>query len=207
MGKHATSVDSAILRHLNEHGRGWVFTPVQLNELGSRDAVASALKRYKVSGTIRQIAWGLYDYPVVDPLFGVVPPSAERVVQAIAARDAVRVQPGGAMAANALGLSTQVPSKLVYLTDGRTQRIVVGRSEILLKHTSPRFMATAGRLSGLVFVALRFLGKESITDDMIHSLLRRLKHDDIQQIRRDITHAPVWMASALKPLLSSQVDA
>jgi len=128
-------------------------------------------------------------------------------VQAIAARDAVRVQPGGAMAANALGLSTQVPSKLVYLTDGRTQRIVVGRSEILLKHTSPRFMATAGRLSGLVFVALRFLGKESITDDMIHSLLRRLKHDDIQQIRRDITHAPVWMASALKPLLSSQVDA
>jgi hypothetical protein len=207
MGKHRTSVDSAIQHRLNENGRGWVFTPAQLSELGSRDAVASALKRYKASGAIRQIAWGLYDYPVVDSVFGVVPPTVERVVAAIAARDAVRVQPGGAMAANALGLSTQVPAKLVYLTDGRSQRIVIGRNEIILKHTSPRCMASAGRVSGLVFEALRFFGKERVTNDMIHTLQRRLHNDDIQQIQRDIVHAPVWMARALKPLLSSLADA
>jgi hypothetical protein len=207
MGKHQTSVDYAILRQLDKHGRGWVFTPAKLGELGSRDAIASALKRYKASGKIRQIAWGIYDYPVVDPLLGIVPPSAERVVEAIAARDAVRVQPGGAMAANLLGLSTQVPSKLVYLTDGRTQRIVIGRNEIILKHTTPRFMGAAGRVSGLVFQALRFIGREHVTSEVIHTLQHRLRHDDIKQIQRDITHAPGWIALVLKPLFSTSLDA
>lgn len=206
MAKHITSVDSSILRTLSERGRGWVFTPADLRGLGSRDAVASALKRYKASGIVRQLAWGVYDYPVVDPFFGDVPPDLERVVQAIAVRDAVRVQPGGAMAANALGLSTQVPVKQVYLTDGRTQRIVIGRNEILLKHTTPRSMATAGRISGLVFQALRFLGKERVTDDIVHALQNRLRHEDVHQIKIDVAYAPAWIAHVLKPLISSEAE-
>lgn len=204
MGKHESSVDSSVLRCLYEHGTGWVFTPAQLSDLGTRDAVASALKRYKASGMIRQIAWGIYDYPAVDPMFGAVPPTAQRVVEAIAARDSVRVQPGGAMAANALGLMTQVPAKPVYLTDGRTQRIVLGRSEILLKHTTPRYMATAGRVSGLVFQALRFFGKDRVTEEMILTLQRRLRHEDVKQIERDFVHAPGWIVQVLRPLLSKQ---
>jgi len=205
MGKHKSSVDSSVLSYLNERGRGWVFTPPQLSDLGTRDAVASALKRSKASGMIRQIAWGLYVYPVVDPMFGEVPPTVEKVVEAIAVRDSVRVQPGGAMAANALGLSTQVPAKHVYLTDGRTQRIVLGRSEILLKHTTPRYMATAGRVSGLVFQALRFFGKERVTEEMIHTLQRGLRHEDVKQIQRDFVHAPGWIVHVLRPLVSEQV--
>src|ERR1051325_2980490 len=107
MGKHSHSVDSSMLSRISSKGRGWVFTPYHFKDLGSRNAVASALKRHKKAGTIRQLARGIYDYPVQHPVLGTVAPSADAVAQALIARDAIRLQPAGAYAANLLGLSDQ----------------------------------------------------------------------------------------------------
>lgn len=109
MPKHSTSTDSKVLDRIRGHRRGWVFTPAHLADLGSRNAVASALKRFKADGMIRQLARGLYDYPVQDPVLGTVTPSADAIARALVVRDAIRLQPSGAYAANVLGLSEQVP--------------------------------------------------------------------------------------------------
>ena len=82
MAKHPTSADSKILDRIRVHRRGWVFTPAHLADLGTRNAIASALKRFKASGTIRQLARGLYDYPVQDPVLGLVAPSADEIGRA-----------------------------------------------------------------------------------------------------------------------------
>jgi hypothetical protein len=198
MGKHIQSIDTKIKNRIYGHGKGWVFTPIHFSDLGSRDAVASALKRYRRSGLIRQLARGLYDYPRTDPDLGMLSPSPDVVARALAGRDAVRLQPSGAYAANLLGLSTQIPMKIVYLTDGRSRTVQIGKKQIILKRTTPRNMATAGRISGLVIQALRHLGRQHVDDDVIARLDRRLTDDDRQQLLKDVRFAPAWIADIMR---------
>jgi hypothetical protein len=204
MGKHIQGTDSKIKNRIYGHGKGWVFTPVHFSDLGSRDAVASALKRYRQSGLIRQLARGLYDYPRFDPDLGILSPSPDVVARALAGRDAVRLQPSGAYAANLLGLSTQIPMKIVYLTDGCSRTVQIGKKQILLKRTTPRNMATAGRISGLVIQALRHLGQQHVDKEIISRLDRRLTDDDRQQLFKDIRFAPAWIADIIRRLYKNK---
>jgi len=187
---------------MRRRGRGWVFTPADFADLGTRDAVASALKRYKAAGTIRSLARGLYDYPIHDAVIGVVAPSTSAVVAAVTRRHGIRILPHGAQAANALGLSLQVPMRTVLLTDGPSRLIsVMGRRIIRFKHAAPRLFATAGRRSGLVFQALRYLGPDSIDDQVMQQLVRRLSAADWDHVRQDLHLAPAWMAKLLRPIV------
>jgi hypothetical protein len=200
MGKHTHSVDNKTINRIYGHGRGWVFTPAHFSDLGSRNAVASALKRHCQSGPIRQLARGLYDYPRTDPKLGILTPSPDAVAKALASRDAVRLQPSGAYAANLLGLSTQIPMKIVFLTDGRPRTVQIGKKQIILKQTTPRNMATAGKISGLVIQALRHLGSTHVDDNVIARLDRRLDADARKQLLKDVRFAPAWIADIMRRL-------
>jgi Family of unknown function (DUF6088) len=198
MAKHKESVDSQIFARIKKHGRGWVFSPAEFLDLGSRNAVASTLKRMKALNTIRQLARGLYDYPRQDDKLGLLSPTTDSVAKTLKERDDTRLQPSGAHAANILGLSTQVPIRTVYLTDGRARKVVIGKRQILLKHTSPRQMATAGRISGTVIQALRWLGQGNMDDNVIAILKRRLSKRDKHQLLEDIRYAPTWATEIIR---------
>jgi hypothetical protein len=171
--KNHNGIDNKVINRIYGHGNGWTFTPASFLDLGSRNAVASALKRHKKSGLIRQLARGLYDYPRNDSKLGVLSPSSDAVAKALSGRDATRQQPSGAHAANLLGLSDQVPMKILYLTDGASRTVMIGNRQIILKRTTPRNMATAGKISGLVIQALRYLGQTHVDDTIITKLDRR----------------------------------
>ena len=147
MGKQSQSIDSKIISRIYGHGRGWVFTPAEFRDLGNRNAIALALMRHTRAGTIRQIARGLYDYPRQDRRLGILSASTDDIAKALRGRDDLRLLPSGAHAANLLGLSAQVPARAVYLTDGRGRKVRIGKRQIILKHTTTRQMATAGRTS------------------------------------------------------------
>lgn len=206
MTKDIKTVDEQILSRIYGNKRGWVFTPDHFKHLGSRDSIASALKRHKQSGLIRQLARGLYDYPKTDPELGTLEPSAEEIAKALAGRDATRLQPSGAYAANLLGLSTQVPMKVVYLTDGRSRTVQIGRRQIILKNTTPRNMATANKVSGLLIQALRHLGKEQLTQGDIEKLKERLTTADRKRLMADIRYAPEWIAEIFRKLAQEEVE-
>lgn len=200
MKKQSQSIDSKVLNRIYGHRGGWVFTPTHFLDLGSRTAVAAALKRHKQSGLIRQLARGLYDHPIDHPKFGRIPPSADAVANALAKRDASRLQPTGAYAANILGLSEQVPTRIVFLTDGPSRRIKYGNQEIVLKRTTPRNMATAGRKSGDIIQALRHIGQDNITNKTLAIIRRQLTPEDRAQLQKDLRHAPGWVADLLRQL-------
>lgn len=200
MGKHADSTDSKVIKRIYGHKRGWVFTPGSFKDLGTRRAIDLALMRHRDDGTIRQLARGLYDYPKIDKQLGNLQPSTDDIANALAGRDATRLQPSGAYAANLLGLSTQVPMKVVYLTDGRTRTVQIGKRQIILKHTTPRNMATAGKISGLVIQALRHLGRKNVNTQVIAQLDRRLDAAARTQLMKDIRHAPAWIADIFRLL-------
>jgi hypothetical protein len=146
MGKQAASVDSQVLARIRQQGPGTVFTPADFVDLGPRNAVDLALSRNARAGAIRKLARGVYDLPRRDARLGDLSPSPDDVASALAGRDGARLQASGAHAANLLGLSDQVPVRLTFLTDGRSRRVQLGRQQIILKHTTPRQMATAGRI-------------------------------------------------------------
>jgi len=197
------TVDSLIRSRIYGHGRGWAFTPKHFRDLGSTAAVDSCLRRLKAAGTIRQLARGLYDYPVNDPILGTVAPSADAIARALVVRDAIRIQPSGAYAANVLGLSNQVPSRIVFLTDGPARNLKIGKREIILQHTTPRNMATAGRISGTLIQALRHLGQDQVDEPVIAILRSRITGADHSVLRKDLVQAPAWIADIMRLLVES----
>lgn len=204
MKKKANSSHGKIMERIRSRGRGWVFTPRDFEDLCIRSTVSTSLQRLHESGMIRQLARGLYDYPKMDKQLGELAAPTDDIANALAGRDAIRLQPSGAYAANLLGLSTQVPMRIVYLTDGRSRTVQVGRREIILKQTSPRIMATAGRISGLVIQALRYLGQAHVDEGVIARLDRRLDHDARRQLIKDIRYAPAWIAEIFRRLAGGE---
>src|SRR5262245_22354042 len=203
MGKHAGSVEQAILDRMKAAGTGAVFTATDFHDLAGSAAVYQALSRCARAGKIRKVARRVYDQPRGDRELGDVPPSIEAVARALQGRGALRLQPAGAHAANLLGLSTQVPVRTVFLTDGLASTVKVGRRQILLKRTTPRQMATAGRISGTVIQALRWIGRHNVDEKTIASLRRRLSKREKAQLLADRRHAPAWIARVLEQVASS----
>lgn len=181
-------------------GRGIVFTPKLFSGVGDPRAVGVTLTRLSRKGTIRRLARGLYDYPRRHPHLGLLAPSVDAIARALAGRDATCLQPSGAYAANLIGLSDQVPMKVVFLTDGPSRRVQLGKQEILLKRTTPGNMATAGRVSGLVIQALRHLGRRYVNENLIGVLGKRLSDDDKKQLLKDLRYVTAWIASAMRRL-------
>ena len=198
--KHPQSTDSQILAAIARQGRGSVFVPADFLDLGSREAVDIVLHRLVRKGSIRRLARGVYDLPEEHPVLGPLQPSADKVAEALAGRDHTRLQPAGAYAANALGLSEQVPAKVVFLTDGPTRTVKIGPTTIQLRRTTAKNMAAAGRLSGLLIQALRELGKEHVTPQRCEHLKRTLPANKRRELLKDLRLAPAWMHPIFREL-------
>jgi len=196
----AESIDSKILAAIRNRGRGSVFVPSDFLEIGSREAIDITLHRLAKKGTIRRLARGVYDFPKDHPVLGRLAPSVDAVAEALAGRDRTRLQPAGVYAANALGLSEQVPAKAVFLTDGPTRTVKVGPTTIQLRRTTARNMAAAGRLSGLLIQALRELGEDRITPERRQHLKRTIPARKRRELLTDIRLAPAWMHSIFREL-------
>jgi hypothetical protein len=193
-------IDAKLISRIYGSGRGSAFTPNGFLDLGGRDAVDKALSRLAAKGTIRRLARGLYEYPREHPELGTLAPDLEKVARSLAGKDRIRLQPAGAYATNLLGLSEQVPAKVVFLTDGPSRTVKIGRQEIQLRRTTPRNMAAAGRLSGLLMQAFRHLGKEHITPERMEHLKRTLPAKERKQLLKDLRLAPAWMHPLFRQL-------
>jgi len=187
-----------MLERIRRLGRGALFSPASFLDLGSRRAVDVALHRMVRKGIIRRIGRGLYDYPRSDPM--PLSPSIDAIAGALARRDHLRLQPSGAYAANLLRLSDQVPARIVFLTDGLSRRVRVGSREIVLRRTTPRNMAAAGRTSGLLIQALRYLGREHVSAERVAHLRALLPPRDRRQVMEDLALAPAWMHPFLRAI-------
>jgi hypothetical protein len=188
-------------------GRGGVFTPSDFLSVAGRAAVDQALSRLTKGGKLRRLARGLYDFPKVHPKLGPLSPAPDDVAQALARETGSQVQIAGARAANALGLSTQVPAQSTYLTDGPSRRVVLGKRVVELRHASPKHLIAPGSPAGMVVQALRHLGPVRATD-VARVAARRLSASDKKTLATSAVQAPAWMRPTLVSIanMSSAVD-
>jgi len=196
-----------ILYRVAAKGSGWAFTPNDFADLGDPRSVGMALTRLVRDGKIRRIGRGLYDKPHPHPILGQVGAGVDAVVAAVARKKNLRVLPSTAVAANQLGLTTQVPAKLVYHTDGAPTDLWLGRLHIVFRRNSGRMLSLAGRVSGLVAQALRDFGNGSVTADHIRALRTRLTVDQKKTLLADIDRVPAWMRPHFNAIASLELSA
>lgn len=193
-------ITSKILQRIKGKGRGAIFAPSDLLDLGSRASVDQTLSRLADQGVIRRLTRGLYDYPKINARFGMVQPAVDDVAQAIARKDRCVLLVSPAAAANQFGLSTQVPSKPVYMTDGPTRTRTVGRQVIQFRNASRKTLVGAGQKSGAVFQALRYVGKDGVTDSVINKLARTLSDKDRDLLVKQSRDVPAWMQPVIQQI-------
>jgi Family of unknown function (DUF6088) len=204
----AISVPDRIMKRARARGRGGVFTPSDFLDVAGRSAIDQALSRLTKSGQLRRLARGLYDFPKVHPKLGPLSPTPDDVAQALARETGSQVQIAGARAANALGLSTQVPAKSTYLTDGPSRRVVLGKRVVDLRHASPKHLIAPGSAAGTVIQALRHVGAVRAAD-VAQVAVRRLSANDKKTLASTAIQAPAWMRPTLVSIantVSGEVD-
>jgi hypothetical protein len=174
-------------------------------DLGERPAVDQALSRLVRQGAIRRVRRGLYELPRIGKLLNEpLVQSPDELVQAWAKKNGLRVVPSGAHAANLLGLSTQVPAKIVYYTNGRTRTLKLGPYSIKLLNRGPKTMDVGGRMAPLIFQALRHLGRSGVTPEAVQRLRSALSAKDKAELRANIGYAPAWMIPVIEQVLSTE---
>lgn len=187
-----TRLTSQILEEARRHPEGTPLAAKALLHLGTRAAVDQSLSRLARRGQLLRAGRGLYVLPV-ESRFGVRAPSVEAVVEAVAAQRGETVAPSGAAAANALGLTTQVPVRTVYLTSGPSRTLHLGRQVVELKHAPPWQLLLPNRPAGQAVRALAWLGPAKARASM-RRLMRTLGATELAALATVGPRLPTWLA-------------
>ncbi len=190
-------VENKIAKVLKSYRKGSVLFVDDFLDYGNPESVKKALLRLKEKEILVRLAHGIYLYPKIDKEFGVLFPSTEDIAKAIARRDKARIILTGVQALNKLGLSSQVPMKVVYLTDGAARIIKVGKRTITFKKTSPKNLLSKGEISGLVIQALKTIGQSKVDNGIILKIQMLLKKEKSENIINDAKLAPAWINKLL----------
>lgn len=193
-----------IFARIRGKGLGAVVTPKDFLDLAGRDAVDQAMSRLVRQGALQRIGRGLYHLPRTNRRLGItVPPDPDAVAQAIGRRTGSRVALSSAAVANRLGLSTQVPAKPVYLTDGRSRTVRVGNQTFRMKHVAATRLPGKNDMAGLVIQAIGDAGGSSVDHETIRKLQRQLAPTQRKQLLRRARYAGSRVAEVARSVAGS----
>lgn len=185
-----TSLHTRLKKLIIEKPPGEIIFPADFLEFGSPEGVHMALSRVTDQKLITRLAKGIYVKPRIDEYLGTVLPSLEEIAHAIAEKEHVIIRPTGAYALNKLGLSTQVPTKVVFLTNGSRRQIRIGKGVLTFKPTTPRNLGAKNEIVFLAIQSLIELGEQNTTEKVKAILKDKLKVVPLVVIREESKFAP-----------------
>ena len=195
------SLPSQIMSHAAESPEGTLLCPSALLHLGSRAAVDQALSRLARKGELLRVCQGVYVWPV-QTRFGPRPPAIDKVLASLSALWGEAIVPCGGMAANALGLTSQVPVRSVYLTSGPNRNLKFGGLTVELRH-APRWQLTAPhRPAGEAVRALAWLGPDEV-EAGLSVIEQKLSAEDIRELAASRAVMPAWMAEPVSTMVAN----
>jgi uncharacterized protein DUF6088 len=195
-------VQNNIERLLSRKRSGNLIFLSDFRGIGTEAAIKKALSRLVQKGVLKRAAHGIYYIPKIDPVLGELHPGGEEVAMMLAKKEKIRIRPAGAFALNKLGLSTQVPTRLVYITDGPPRQLKMGKLEIKFKATSHKKLATTGKISALVIQALEELDLNNIDESRTTRIKQLLLTENPKKLKHDLTLAPARIHDYIVKLLN-----
>ena len=127
------------------------------------------------------------------------------MAQALARKFNWRIQPTGDAALNLLGLSTQVPGRWVYLSDGPNRRYAIAKHTLVLKKSALKDAGFKYRESGLVVQALKALGKERVDQSVIKTIRQHLGLKTYEHILQDTRAVTGWIYQIIKQVCGENI--
>ena len=200
------SLNNQIITTIKKKGRGKIIFTKDFSLLGTEFAIRQSLSRLCKDGVIVRLAAGTYLYPKISKLIGIVYPSVEEVVKQIAKREKSRIVPTGLYALNKIGLSTQVPMRFVFLTDGAARELKIAGVNVKFQKTIAKNLAFKGKLTILVVFALKEIGKDNVRQDELQRINELLQHENKETIIHDSKLASNWIAEILLNSLKNKTD-
>ncbi len=192
----------AIESIIEKSEKGAILFPDDFSICGKPDAVRQGLRRLCLVGKLHRFAKGIYYVPTYDKWDGTLrEPSLDAIAQRIAQRDNARIAPTGAYALNRMGLSTQVPTNIVYITDGSARKITFGEGKsITFRHSNElgNFAYQSGIMQ-LAVMAMREIGESAISEEQIAKIKQIISSSvSDEDFNHDIVLAPVWVKTILQ---------
>lgn len=179
---------------------GEIFFAEDFYAYGSAGNIRLTLFRLVNEGILERLAQGIYLKPKRDPLLGTLYPTTEEIAKQIAQRDKARIAPTGVFALYLLGLTTQVPLKAVYLSDGSQREIKIGNRSIQFKKTVPKSFAIKDELLHLIVQAFKEVGQSNVTEDFLEKIKPSILQLDHQVVQKQLKYAPVWIQKQINNL-------
>jgi len=197
--------EQKILSRIYGNGRGWAFSQADFADLAPRPTIDSALHRREREGVIRRVIRGVYDYPRQSKVLGgPVSADVDQVAHALARKFAWRIQPDGATAQNLLGLSTQVPARVVYLSDGPDRSYTLGKRSLAFEHTALKEAGFKLPESRLIVQALKAFGENRVTPKIIAQVRKKFDPALRQRILADTKTATGWVYAAIQQIAKEE---
>lgn len=184
-----------ILAHAEGLPEGTPVAAKSLLHLGNRAAVDQALSRLSERGQLFRVGRGVYLRPITSR-FGTRAPSVQQAVEALASQRGEVIVPSGAVAANAFGLTTQVPIRSIYLTSGRSRTMSFGKQVVELRHAPRWQLALAHKPAGEVVRALAWLGPEK-SEAALKALKQKLSPATFSELVQAAPQLPTWLARSV----------
>ncbi len=192
-------MEERIVERIERLKPGKGFVPKDFLDIATRGSIDVALGKMAKAGMIRRVRRGLYDLPRTSELLGTeLSPDLAEAAEALARRFHWKIVPAGAWAANLLGLSTQVPARAMYLSDGPSREVAVGERVIVFKHARPSRFASGTGKAGLVVQALRYLGSENVDAALAAKIRGLLTPVEMKQLVKTTLHDSEWIHLLVK---------
>lgn len=183
------------------HGRGWAFSSSDLLKKFSRQQADNVLSDLVKDGKIRRVCRGIYDYPKYsDFLKQELSPDIDQVARAFARKFNWRIEVLGDTALNMLGLSTQVVAKYVYLSDGPNRSYDILGTTLEFKKSSLKNIGFKYKESSLIVQALKTLGKDRVTKEVIETIRKRIEPKMYTKILKDTQSSTDWIYETIKQI-------
>ena len=184
------SINSQIEAKVKRSKSGQIFLPSDFKDLGTSTAVRKALSRLVEQKVLVRMGQGIYATPIHDKVFGDVLPPMEEIAATLAKKEHVKIMPTGQYALNKIGLSTQVPMKMIFLTNGTKKNISVGKNSIVFQPTTTKKLAMIGSITSLLFLGLEELDLNKLSESDINKIINLLKKEDAKKLKHDLRLAP-----------------
>ncbi len=189
-----------VMRSIDESQPNSIFFISDYADLGSAETIRKILHEATITGVLEKAGHGIYIKPKVSR-FGKVPVPLEKIAREIADRDKCEILPTGSTAANLIGMSTQMPMNLSYITTGSTRTIKIGDRKISFRHASPRNFAAKGRVIPLLIQGIREIGEANISGAEYEAISQFIDKQKDPYLPEDLSLAPAWIQKIIKKLV------